>query len=147
MTTHPTLRQRIRLADTIVLADGWRAGDAWCDDPDEPERTPNLVTVRPTRVLKGEPEERVTLLTADRERLAAAFDTPGRAVLLLRRDPVARRYVLLFDTVLPVDGDRVQVPENMADDASRSGLTVDDLAALVAEDAVGSRCAEPGQPA
>jgi hypothetical protein len=144
MTTYPTLRPRIRLADAIVLADGWRAGDTWRDELEEQERTLALVTVRPTRVFKGEPAERVTLLTADRERLATAFDALGRAVLVLRHDPVARRYVL--DTVLPVDGNRIQVPEDMADDACRTGLTLDGLAALVAEDGAGCRCAQPDQP-
>jgi hypothetical protein len=34
LTTYPTLRQRIRLADVIVLANGWRAGDSWRDELD-----------------------------------------------------------------------------------------------------------------
>jgi hypothetical protein len=137
LTTDLTLRQRIRLADAVVLADGWRAGDAWHAEPDDHEETSSLVTVRPTRVFKGEADERVTLLT-NRERLAAVFDACGEAVLVLRHDPLVRRYVLLFGTVLPVDGDRVQVPEDMADDASRGGLTLDELASLVAEDEPGA---------
>jgi hypothetical protein len=133
MTTYPTLRQRIRLADAIVLTDRWQVGATWRDEFDDDARALGLATVQPTRVLKGESDEQLTVLTADPDAIASVFDGTGAAILLLQHDSVAQQYVLLFGTVLTVDGNIVRVPDDVIDDSAggKADLTLDDFAEMV----------------
>ncbi|RJL23072.1 hypothetical protein [Bailinhaonella thermotolerans] len=138
VTTFPGLRERVRLADVIVIASGWRIEDAWHDALDDHGvRTLGHARITPERVLKGEiaGSARVTVISPEPRGAAwpAYVEDARPAVAFLQRDLGEDRYVPLYGGVFPLDGDRLLLTGDLREDpeASAGGLTLADLAALV----------------
>lgn len=136
VSTYPTLRQRIRLADAIVVTARWRVEESWRDELEDGARMLGLARIWPDRLLKGELGESavVTLVSPDPEGTAwPGFVDRGAAVVLLQRDAGDERYVPLFGSVFDLDGDTVLLPADLVDDREQadSPLTLDELASLI----------------
>jgi hypothetical protein len=136
LSTYPTLRQQIRLADAIVVTERFQLMESWQDELEDSARTLGLAQISPVRVLKGEIGESAVVMLVSSDPEGATWpgsDNRDGTVTLLQRDAGDEHYIPLFGSVFGLDGDTVLLPTGLIDDREQPGrpLTLDELVDLV----------------